>query len=458
MKSQNWIKSMFIVLCGMMMATSFVACGGDDDSPNGNNGGNNGGGNSGGGSTTEEVVTGTASNITTSSATVTGTFTSSANAGSIQLGVLFSTERSAVDNKQGTLGLANTVSGNSFTVELSSLLSNTIYYYRAYMVSGNNTYYGSVGSFTTSKDELVTTGDATDITYKSATISSSFKTNVIQSFTALGIQYSDNQETLERGMGHSKTTSSVTSTNVFTISLDELNEQTTYYYRAYVKDYKTTYYGDTKSFTTATHVFNSNGHDYVDLGLPSGTMWATMNVGASKPEEIGDFYAWGETTTKTSFTTDNYQWQGLSIDELISRGVVSEEPNGSYYNGNSYVDYILTASYDVATVKWGGDWRMPTGLEISELEEYTKITKSTQNGVDGFLLTSTKNKNSIFLPATSTYSDYYMFESWGSEPNPYYNSRAASIDISSYSSSGMSHIYNPHNERYSGLTVRPVCK
>lgn len=457
---KNCIKSMSVILFGMMMATGFTACGGGDDSPNGNSGGNNGGnsggGNSSGGNTTEQVVTGTVSNITTSSATVTGTFTSSASAGTIQLGVLFSTERSAVDNQQGTLGLANTVSGDTYTVELGNLLSNTIYYYRAYMVSGNNTYYGSVGSFTTSREELVTTGDATDITYKSATISSSFKTNIIQSFTALGIQYSDNQETLERGMGHSKTTSSVTSSNVFTISLDELNEQTTYYYRAYVKDYQTTYYGDTKSFTTATHVFNTNGHDYVDLGLPSGTMWATMNVGASKPEDVGDYYAWGETTTKTSFTTDNYQWQGLSVDELISRGVVSEEP-GTYYNGNSYVDYYLTASYDVAAMKWGGDWRMPTGIQISELEEYTNITMSTQNGVDGFLLTSTKNKNSIFLPATTSYSDWYTFKSWGLELNPIYESRASSISISSYSS-GMSHIYYPHNERYSGLTVRPVCK
>ena len=289
-------------------------------------------------------------------------------------------------------------------------------------------------------------------TYNSATIYSSFKTNIIESFTALGIEYSDNKETLERGLGSSKKTSSVTSSNVFTISLDGLSEQTTYYYRAYVKDYKTTYYGSTKSFTTATHVFNSNGHEYVDLGLPSGTMWATMNVGASKPEGIGDFYAWGETTTKTSFTTDNYQWQGLSVDELISRGVVSEKPNGRYY-----VDYILTASYDVASMKWEGDWRMPTGLEISELEEYTNITKSTQNGVDGFLLTSTKNKNSIFLPATSLYSDYYSFRSWGSELNSSINSRAASISINTYSH-GMENIYYPHVERYVGLTVRPVIK
>lgn len=450
-KKKNLL-SLLTIMMAAMVSISLTSCGGgDDDEP----GGNNGGGNSGGGSTTEQVFTGTTSNVTASSATVSCNFSSTANASTLQLGILYSTERSTIDNRQGTLALANTVEGSTYTVELVSLQSNTIYYYCAYMVSGGNTYYGSVNSFTTSQDELVTTGDATDITYKSATISSSFKTNRIESFTALGVEYSDSKETLERGLGSAKTTSSVTSSNVFTISLDGLNEQTTYYYRAYVKDYRTTYYGDTKSFTTAAHTFNANGHEYVDLGLPSGVMWATMNVGASKPEDVGDFYAWGETTTKTSFTTDNYQWQGFSVDELISRGVVKEIPYGSYYNGTSYVDYLLNAAYDVATVKWGGDWRMPTGLEILELEQYTKITLSTQNGVDGFLLTSTKNKNSIFLPATSSYSDYYSFNSWGSELNPSYNSRAASINISSYSS-GMSNIYYPHYERYSGLTVRPV--
>ena len=141
------------------LALAVCSCGGgdDDDAPY------NGGGNSGG-STTEQVFTGMASNVTKNSATITCNFTSAANASSIQLGVLFSTERSAVDNMQGTLGLANSVSGNTYTVELSSLLSETIYYYRAYMVSGGKTYYGSVNSFTTSQDELVTTGDATDIT------------------------------------------------------------------------------------------------------------------------------------------------------------------------------------------------------------------------------------------------------------------------------------------------------
>ena len=436
--------------------------GGDDDAPNGGgNGGDNGGGGNGGNGT-EQVFTGVVTDITASSATVSCNFTSTATAGTLQLGVLFSTERSAVDNQQGTFGMANSSSGNSYTVILSNLLSNTIYYYRAYMISGGKTYYGSVNSFTTSQDELVTTGDATDITYKSATISCRFKTTIIQSFTTLGVEYSVSKETVESGRGSWAKTSSVTNNNEFTISLDGLKEQTTYYYRALVQDYKTTYYGVIKSFTTAAHIFNSNGHEYVDLGLPSGTMWATMNVGASRPEDYGDYYAWGETTTKTSYTEDNYQWKGLFTNELVSRGIVKNSKESGLDS------YILTASYDVATLKWGGEWRMPTQTEISELENYTEITTSTQNGVDGFLLTSTENGNSIFLPAGGFRNEsnivngdgktWYRTTCWSSELNEYYDNCSIGIWIDNGSSFGMKNIDYTGAKRYYGSPVRPVIK
>lgn len=441
----------------------FAVCscgGGDDDTP----GGNNGGGNSGGGSTTEQVFTGTASNVTAFSATISCNFTSTANTNTLQLGLLFSTERSAVDNMQGTLGLANSISGSSYSVELNNLLSNTIYYYRAFMQSGGKTYYGSVNSFTTLQEEKVTTGDVTDLTYKSATISSSFMNKYITSYDALGVQYSDNKELVESGKGSAVTTSNVTNGNVFTVSLTNLTEQTTYYYRAFVKDYKTTYLGVTKSFTTPKNSVDYNGHAWVDLGLPSGTKWATMNVGASKPEDYGDYYSWGETTTKTSYTPDNYKWKGLTTDELIARGVVNKVTVAT-----SYYNYLLTTSYDVATIKWGSAWRMPTHSEIIELEKYTKITTSTQNGVEGFLLTSTINKNSIFLPATgymnenglqngkSSGSDpWYRTTCWSSELNEYYDDSSIAIWIDNGSSYGMKNINSTSANRYYGSPIRPV--
>ncbi|UPS44533.1 fibronectin type III domain-containing protein [Prevotella sp. E15-22] len=437
--------SFFTIAWVTLLISAFgISCGGDDSSD-----GDTGKGGS------EQVFTGSVTNLTASSASISCNYTSGKSASSLQLGVMYSTERSVVDNRQGVLCLSSNISGNAYTVELANLQSNTIYYYRAFMISGGNTYYGSVNSFTTSLGGLVNTGDATNITYKSATISSSFRNSAILSYESLGVQYSESKEGFESGYYNWVTTSEITSGNTFTVSLKNLSEQTTYYYRAYVKDYKTTYYGDIKNFTTPKNTINYYGHEYVDLGLPSGTKWATMNVGATTSEESGDYYAWGETTTKTSYTKDNYKWKGLTTDELESRGVVKKVSNS---------DYTLTANYDVATLKWGSVWRMPTYSEINELEKYTKITATTQNGVNGFLLTSTVNKKTIFFPGAwywnengiRSNSDFYRCTCWSSSLNNYYDEYSIALWIDNGSSYGMKNISYTGAERYYGSPVRPV--
>ena len=425
------------------LALSVCACGGDDDGPSGNNGGSNGGGSS----ATEQVFTGTTTNVTATTATITCNFSSASSASALQLGVFYSTERSTIDNYQGVLSLSTSVSGSSYQVELSNLNSNTIYYYRAYMVSGGKTYYGSVNSFTTSQGGLVTTGDATDITYWSATVTCSIKNTFFTNYKQLGVRYAESKDALENGYSQWEATSTLTN-NTFTVTLTNLAEQTTYYYQARVTYQNTEYYGEIKSFTTLKNTVDYNGHEYVDLGLPSGTKWATMNVGASKPEDFGDYYAWGETTTKTSYTEDNYTLQGLTADELVSRGVVNVVNPSSYYP-----DYILSASYDVATVKWGSAWRMPTSDEINELKRYTTMTQTTQNGVEGFLLTSSRNKKTIFFPKAG-----YLYKSglynyggsfWSSQlNNADYAYHIWLIDNLFYCSG--------QGERYTGSSVRPV--
>ncbi len=123
----------------------------------------------------------------------------------------------------------------------------------------------------------------------------------------------------------------------------------------------------------------------VDLGLPSGTIWAGWNVGASSPEEYGGYYAWGETEEKSEYTEDNYKFR---IDS----------------NDKDYVEFanigsnISGTQYDVARQKWGGSWRMPTMTEFYEL--YTKCTWTwcQYNGVNGYKVIGS-NGNSIFLPA-----------------------------------------------------------
>ena len=118
------------------------------------------------------------------------------------------------------------------------------------------------------------------------------------------------------------------------------------------------------------------GHEWVDLGLPSGLKWATCNVGASNPEDYGDYYAWGEVYTKSEYERYNCSTWEASI------GNISGNP-----------------SYDVARKKWGGNWRMPTKAEFRELINNCGWVWTTKGGHRGCKLTG-PNGNSIFLPAT----------------------------------------------------------
>ena len=117
------------------------------------------------------------------------------------------------------------------------------------------------------------------------------------------------------------------------------------------------------------------GYEYVDLGLPSGLKWATCNVGAESPEDYGDYYAWGETSTKSEYTKENSLTYGKSMSDI---------------SGN--------ITYDVARKKWGSSWRLPTRSEFEELIDNCEWTWTTQNGKRGYKVTG-PNGNNIFLPA-----------------------------------------------------------
>ena len=188
-------------------------------------------------------------------------------------------------------------------------------------------------------------------------------------------------------------------------------------------------------------------HEYVDLGL--SVKWATCNVGASSPEEYGDYYAWGETETKSTYSWNTYKW-GNSSSTLTK-----------YCTSSSYgtVDNkkVQESSDDVAQVKWGGSWRMPTDVEMTELRENCTWTWTTQNGYFGYKVTSKTNGNSIFLPAAGYHYDSSFYPGglrgyyWSSSLNTNYPSNAWYVF---FSSSGVSK--DSYSRRY-GLYVRPVC-
>ena len=139
-----------------------------------------------------------------------------------------------------------------------------------------------------------------------------------------------------------------------------------------------------------------NGHEYVDLGLPSGTLWAACNVGANTPEEYGDYFAWGETAPKTTYNWSNYKYcnGGDGWNTLI------KYCNDASYGYNGFADNltILLPEDDAATANWGSGWCMPTADQWDELRDNTNTSWITQNGVGGCLFTAS-NGHSLFLPA-----------------------------------------------------------
>ena len=141
-------------------------------------------------------------------------------------------------------------------------------------------------------------------------------------------------------------------------------------------------------------------YEYVDLGMPSGTLWATCNIGSDAPENCGSYFAWGETQTKDIYNWSTYQYCNGSNNTL------TKYCNDPDYGYNSFSDTltILLPEDDAATANWGSDWRMPTKDDMQELLSNTTRILTTQNGVIGWLFTAS-NGNSIFLPATGSFSE-----------------------------------------------------
>ncbi len=154
---------------------------------------------------------------------------------------------------------------------------------------------------------------------------------------------------------------------------------------------------------------NANGHDYVDLGLPSGKKWATCNVGADSPVEFGNYYAWGEITPKETYTWSNYIWCN---DDEFALTKYCDNRNFGYEGFTDNIRTLLPED-DAATVNWDASWRMPTYSEMEELKANCIVTWMTKDGVNGRLFTG-PNGNSIFFPAAGN-----RFDSTIGGPNTY---------------------------------------
>ena len=196
-------------------------------------------------------------------------------------------------------------------------------------------------------------------------------------------------------------------------------------------------------------------HEYVDLGLPSGTLWATCNIGASVPEGYGDYFAWGETAPKDYYDWDNYMWCDGT------RNTLTKYCTNSYY-GTVDGKTELDSEDDAATANWGSAWRMPTLEQLQELEEYCDWQWKEMNGVYGRLAIG-PNGNSIFLPASGGYSDHLYYNGICAY---YWSSTLCTRDKLIIEAAQQSQAYILfvdswheeiwYNSRYDGLSVRAV--
>ena len=140
--------------------------------------------------------------------------------------------------------------------------------------------------------------------------------------------------------------------------------------------------------------------DYVDLGLPSGTLWTTSNLGAESSVDYGTFLAWGETTATSPYNWETYRYCKGDADQM------TKYCNDSAYGFNGFTDNltVLETADDASTVNYGADWHTPTQLEWQELLDHTENIWTQQNGVNGRLFTA-PNGQSLFLPAAGGYWD-----------------------------------------------------
>ena len=227
-----------------------------------------------------------------------------------------------------------------------------------------------------------------------------------------------------------------------TVSAQTTNKMTVYKTDGSVVEYTTSEVDSVTFYTQEEDPKDGkiiNGHKFVDLGLPSGLLWAETNIGAETATDNGYYFAWGETKTKDTYTTDNYTY--------------NENPT------------TLDAEHDAATQNWGSSCRMPTKAEFEELTNsdnctwtWTSLTTTSGSTINGYIVISVKNGNSIFFPASGFYHNNNLGNEgknaffWSSSLYQEDTKNAYCLDL------GDAHNYSNKYGRFYGFTVRPVAK
>lgn len=355
--------------------------------------------------------------------------TTSQDYGSLSYGICYGTTAGTSEN----IPLNNCDGQGRFSTTLRSLKGNTIYYWRPYATIDGTTFYGTPSSFKTLEDNVVVTGkiDTDGNVCSRLTIGDG-----IYDILEVGLCWSKNE--LPTVNENYASTNELDDENYYVIT--PVFGVGTFYYRAYVKIDGVAHYGSVKTYKSGS----MPPSHAVDLGL--SVKWADMNVGAKTAEDYGDYFSWGETEPKSVCNWNTY------FDSV----------NGSYSNFNKYYNHggknVLDSEDDAASANWGKNWRLPTRAELEELLNNCSWLWTTLNDVEGYMVTSKSNGNSIFLPAAGYCHEDSLHNNgsggyyWSNSLQPTWSFRAYSISFD------FSNMYGYNGNRADGQSVRPVCQ
>lgn len=372
--------------------------------------------------TTQEIIT----NEYNKSKTVklSGTLTCLTQVKDVKLGFLYGTSSIPTQEVEATsvVKIFNLGQGNiEFSVELPNLERGKTYSYRAFTNDGFHYNYGDIYSFTIPNDLQLSSDKITLTIGETSTI------QIISGSGDYGIT----------GLDDASSIATVTLQGT-TITINPIQAGNAIYVVTDMQTGKQIVLSITINKPDPTTIAEA-----VNLGLPSGTLWADRNVGATKPEEAGEYYSWGEIVYKPDNCT-------VSTYSLCTDG----DKNTCQSLGN-----IAGTEYDVAHVKWGGDWTMPNTEQAKELLEYCTFEWVKKNSVSGFNVTGL-NGNTIFIPAAGcrhggvTQNGGVGIDLWLSEEsNTYYGYYSKEITSNHY---GSHPTISEFGLRYFGLYVRPV--
>ena len=289
----------------------------------------------------------------------------------------------------------------------------------------------------------VTTGDATEITVSSATLHGSCSKGI--STAGFSVKKEGESEYVQYNAYPDEEGN-------FSATIEDLDIETKYVYYAFVQTDEKTYKGEELSLSTKPLCPDDKHPHLIDLGLPSGTKWACCNVGASRPEENGNYYAWGDGSEKTEFYMDTYLYQEYSeIAKTVICSYIGEDISGT--------------EYDIALQKWGNPWCMPSKDDYEELMANCKIYEVTYKGEKGTLFVAPNGKNVFMKP--QGYRD--CCDLHGTEQGVYWTSTYSHVDsvtaewakyINAYAFQFMGdYVYiNGEHSRVYGYAVRPIAK